>query len=391
MKISVIVTFYNQEDFVYKCVESILGQTYKDLQIILVNDGSSDATQELCDAYARQDSRITVIHKENGGVMSARSAGLMIAEGSYVSIVDGDDWIESDMYMKMAEVAVEEDCDFVQCDMFRDRGNISTRPRQVGHAQLIEHPKEKEFIWEALLDQEQTNCYVTPNLANKLIKTLLAKNVCFRLPVSMHHSEDCAAVIDLLANESERIFLLPLSLYHYVWQEKSHNNVSNFSRMLEIIDWYRVAQEIMMRGGIWKQYEKLVQKSVIWELLNTIRSIRAYEGKMPLYCFSDVDILRGKRVVLYGASNIGQDYYYQLRMEEDIQIVAWVDKAANTLMLEGIDLQLPDVLHTLDFDYILVAVKSQGTAEQIIRELSSKVLQEKILWKQPRLMIHPKE
>ena len=96
--ISVIVPVYKVEAYLDKCVKSILNQTYRNLEIILVDDGSTDNCPAMCDEYARQDARITVIHKENGGLSSARNAGMEIANGEYIGFVDSDDWIAPEMY-----------------------------------------------------------------------------------------------------------------------------------------------------------------------------------------------------------------------------------------------------------------------------------------------------
>ena len=100
-RISVIVPVYNVEQYLPRCVESILAQTYENLEILLVDDGTKDNCGAICDAYARQDERVKVIHKENGGLSSARNAGIDVSTGEYFSFVDSDDWIEPDMYEKM--------------------------------------------------------------------------------------------------------------------------------------------------------------------------------------------------------------------------------------------------------------------------------------------------
>ena len=99
--ISVIVPVYKVEQYLDECVQSIINQTYKNLEIILVDDGSPDRCPEMCDEYARQDSRIKVIHKPNGGLSSARNAGIDIARGEYIGFVDSDDYIAHDMYEKL--------------------------------------------------------------------------------------------------------------------------------------------------------------------------------------------------------------------------------------------------------------------------------------------------
>ena len=99
--VSVIVPIYNAEIYLERCINSIINQTYQNLEIILVDDGSTDNSSETGDKFQQRDSRIRVIHKENGGVVSARRAGIQSARGIYVAYLDSDDWIESDMYEEL--------------------------------------------------------------------------------------------------------------------------------------------------------------------------------------------------------------------------------------------------------------------------------------------------
>lgn len=112
-KISVIVPVYNVEKYLSKCVESILNQTYKDIELILVDDGSLDNSGNICDNYAKNDNRIKVIHKENGGLSSARNAGLDIASGEYISFVDSDDWIDENTYEELVKKIVTTNADII--------------------------------------------------------------------------------------------------------------------------------------------------------------------------------------------------------------------------------------------------------------------------------------
>ena len=118
--VSVVVPIFGIDRYLGICIESILDQTYKNLEIILVDDGSKDRCSEICDLYARKDSRIKVIHKANGGLVSARKAGLETATGEYVGYVDGDDWIDPNFYASMAETILEYDSDIVVAGMSRD-------------------------------------------------------------------------------------------------------------------------------------------------------------------------------------------------------------------------------------------------------------------------------
>lgn len=119
--LSVIVPVYMSEIYLPKCIESIINQTYKKLDIILVDDGSPDDSGRICDKYAQKDNRVRVVHKENSGVSAARNIGISIAEGEYITFVDSDDYLELEMYQKMMKTAHKYCCDVVMCDCLKEQ------------------------------------------------------------------------------------------------------------------------------------------------------------------------------------------------------------------------------------------------------------------------------
>lgn len=169
-KISIIVAVYNIEKYLPKCIDSILAQTYQNLQIILVDDGSTDASTSICDEYAAKDDRIQVIHKRNGGLSDARNAGLEIVTGEYVGYVDGDDWIEPKMYEEMLTACIKERAEVAVCrykkiytDKVIDGSSdevIGLMPREAWNIYINEHPQyiiynsvwSKLFKWELVKD-----------------------------------------------------------------------------------------------------------------------------------------------------------------------------------------------------------------------------------------------
>lgn len=126
--VSVIVTAYNIEEYLPRCMESLVRQTYEPLEIILVDDGSADKTAEICDDYEQRYENVRVIHQKNSGPSAARNAGVRIAGGEFIGYVDGDDWVEPDMYEKMRKACVTADAQIAVCTY-----------RQVGEG-------EKKFI-----------------------------------------------------------------------------------------------------------------------------------------------------------------------------------------------------------------------------------------------------
>lgn len=125
-KISVVIPAYNIERYLSGCLDSVLAQTYKDIEVIVVNDGSKDGTGSIIDSYSQKDCRVIAIHKENGGVSSARLAGIEASTGEYIGFVDGDDYIEPDMYERLVANAVQNNADISHCGykMIFPKGHI---------------------------------------------------------------------------------------------------------------------------------------------------------------------------------------------------------------------------------------------------------------------------
>lgn len=146
--ISVIVPVYKVEQYLDRCLQSIVNQTYKNLEIILVDDGSPDNCPEICDEWMNKDKRISVIHQENGGLSNARNTGLRIASGEYIGFVDSDDWIELDMYEYLLDMMLQLDADISHCSFYKTDGSISFE----GHGTNQEYIGDNFFsMREALL------------------------------------------------------------------------------------------------------------------------------------------------------------------------------------------------------------------------------------------------
>lgn len=163
--ISVIVPIYKVEKYLKKCVDSIINQTYKNLEIILVDDGSPDNCPKICDEYAKQDSRIKVIHKENGGLSDARNAGMKIATGDYISFIDSDDYISGDFIETLYTTMKTENSDIVECDIVRfedgttpviekENSDINSFSTEKGLSLLIAENKFHQHVWNKLYKSE---------------------------------------------------------------------------------------------------------------------------------------------------------------------------------------------------------------------------------------------
>ncbi len=178
--ISVIVPVFKVEQYLAQCVESIVNQTYKNLEIILVDDGSPDNCPAMCDEWAKRDNRIKVIHKENGGLSDARNAGMKIASGGYIGFVDSDDWLRNDMYELLYKHLKENDVDISACgvEMIFDNGEASRMLTKDGTTILNTNEAVRSIIQESWLKQP---------VWYKLYRSSIIKDILF--PVGKYHED----------------------------------------------------------------------------------------------------------------------------------------------------------------------------------------------------------
>lgn len=159
--ISVIVPIYDVEKYLARCVDSIVNQTYKNLEIILVDDGSPDRCPQMCDDYAEKDSRIKVVHKKNGGLSDARNAGMAVATGEYISFIDSDDYVSDDFFECLLDVMNKENSDIAECsvvkfyednrfDEFSDDLSVKTYDTQDAMSALIAENPFHQHVWNKL-------------------------------------------------------------------------------------------------------------------------------------------------------------------------------------------------------------------------------------------------
>lgn len=147
--ISIIIPVYNIEKYIEKCLDSILDQTYEDFEVIIVDDGSTDSSGQICDSYARTDNRIKVIHIKNGGASKARNIGIEYSSGDWITFVDGDDYIESTMLAELHKELCEKNLDVVFCD-FRMVSEDSTKVLQ--NFSMVDWNQEKEVSLSQYLE-----------------------------------------------------------------------------------------------------------------------------------------------------------------------------------------------------------------------------------------------
>lgn len=204
IKVSVGVAVYNTESFLPKCIDSLLAQTLKEIEIILVDDGSTDNSGKICDEYAARDRRIKVFHKENGGLASARQLAIEKASGEYYIPCDSDDWIEANAYEELYNKAKLEDADLVICDYYTNYPN--------GTQLLITH-NIKSFDQNYLL-REVLMHRIPGSTWNKLVKTALFSKYKLKWEIGINQGEDVFIFLKLLQYPI-KVSYSSKAYYHY--------------------------------------------------------------------------------------------------------------------------------------------------------------------------------
>lgn len=208
--ITIVVPIYNVEDYLVRCIESILSQTYRNIEIILVDDESPDNCGEICDYYAKLDERINVIHKKNGGLSDARNVGIETAHGRYITFLDSDDWIHDEYIKMLYSLMIEKKSDIVICNFIKTSSELGSSPSGTF--------TEKKYEYSNIEAMEQLfgEFYLQMVVAwGKLYKIELFKNI--RFPVGRIH-EDEFTTYKLLFSADKIVFYDKPLLYY--WQRE---------------------------------------------------------------------------------------------------------------------------------------------------------------------------
>lgn len=223
MLISIVVPVYNVEAFLEKCVDSLISQTYQDLEIILVDDGSTDSSGQLCDQLKGKDPRIVVVHKENGGLSSARNAGIAVARGEYLGFVDSDDFVEPDMYETMLNAATRHGKDIVCCGREIDIYGSWTKQEFCLDEEKV---YDRESAVEAMLYLQEMDVSACDKLYARHIFDKIA------YPEGKI-SEDAAIIFDIL-NKANGIVHVGKPFYHYIFRKNSISKSGYSERKFDI-------------------------------------------------------------------------------------------------------------------------------------------------------------
>lgn len=354
--LTVILPIYNVENYLDKCIESVVSQSYKNIEIILVDDGSTDHCGEICDGWTKKDSRITVLHKHNGGLVRARQAGLRIASGDYIAFVDSDDWIEREMYESLIEIAISHNPDLVTSGLIRDYANHSVVENEKIEAGVYEGEKLHELLHHVIHTSHFFESKINMHITNKIFRREILEKYQMAVPADAKVGEDADVVYPYLF-ESKKIAVSGRNFYHYVMRDDSIMGASAaHKKSLEIM------QEIFSRciskneERIQNIREQLSQVAAFFTCMSAPESIVRLENGI-LFPFQDVK--RHDKVILYGAGRFGKAVKELFMSKQYCEILAWSDKAETDGVIP------PEKIPEYQFDRLILAVINAAVADEI--------------------------
>lgn len=362
--ISIIVPVYNIARYLEKCIVSICVQTYTKLEIILVDDGSTDLSGKICDRFAAKDSRIRVIHKDNGGLVSARKAGLDIAHGEFIAFVDGDDWIEPDMYKTLVKIICERDCDFVESGFISeniDNENVTIHEVETAIYDVSPETKIqliKNWVMEPQLPALQSTIW------SKVYRSEIIKESYKNVPDNMNLGEDKLSFL-FLFQYTRKIAVINFAYYHYRirMDSLSHGNrISDFIQTSNLLNTcYKILREQFIDLDI-----EIIDGWYYKKIMAEFRKLRISENMKEIVSIGE---LKNQRIVLYGAGIVGTRLYKRLQSDTTINIVGWLDKyKEKSDCPEGRFFDFYEINNVI-YDKILIAIKNPQIALDVLHDL----------------------
>lgn len=366
VRLSVIVPIYNVEKYLAECLDSIIYQTYTNMEIILVDDGSTDRSGIIADNFGKRDTRIKVIHKKNEGLLSARYVGGMAASGEYIAFVDSDDWIELNMYSFLMDKAETYQADLVTSGhytYFSDDNVGLIYDRYIPEGMYEKDKIESEVIPIMMWDERIHGWALDPSTCYKIYRRDKLLLILEKLKnKKFYYGEDQAITYSYVLS-AERIYCSNKPFYYYRQRKKDqvapyfaaddfYQRLNDFYCFL-----YDEFKKHVLRDVLIKQLDVILAKSASHKL----KKYNFQSTTEPLYLFPFDKIPFNAEFIIYGAGRTGRLYVKQIKALNYGKMVAWVDKYQRA---SG-KISSPEIALQADFDYIVIAIVPETTVQEV--------------------------
>lgn len=360
--VSVIVPVYNAEKYIEKCLDSIVNQTFKDFEIVIIDDGSIDCSGIIADTFAEKYNNVKVFHKENQGLISARIDGLKYVQGKYIAFVDADDWIDADFLEILADSILQHDADIVVSDCIQEFNGAPVKKSNQFKAGVYESQKLVSEVYPKMLHYEGFFKFgILPYMCNKLYKKEILLGCYKNINTSIYDGEDVAVVYPYLL-KCKKMVVLEDAKYHY----RIHNSSMSINKKADYYE--NVSYLYLHLNDIFKKTEWY---KVLLSQLNQYMRMMIFNGNKVAHIDSQKNIFpfdkipKNSKIVLYGAGYVGRTYVYQVEQINYCNIIAWVDKDFRNKKLRELNVSNPRVIEVKEFDYVVIGIDDEHIKQKI--------------------------
>lgn len=384
--LSVIVPVYNAEKYLRQCVDSILAQTYKKIEIVLVNDGSTDGSGAICDEYAREFNNVSAVHKENEGVIKARFDGVMEAKGDYVTFVDSDDWIKEDMYSHMMSYISESDLVISQIYRYYSDENIVAEGTMFETGLYKREDIQRDIIPNMMYCKEINRWAIDPSLCTKIFcKDRLIDEMRKVKTLDMWYGDDTSIIFSYIL-KVDKLYITNGTFYYHRQKDKgetaSYIRDDLFVKRLESL--YNYLDCTFKKSQYYEvlkpQLEQFYKNSVEKKQNDTDVSQDSLVIEFPASLIKE-----NSKVILYGAGKVGKEYVEQNEINNYCHIIKWVDRRFEYIVYKDYKIESPDSILHSDFDYVIIAIDIFEAAMKVKEYLLNLGIEEnKIIWRNGR-------
>ena len=364
--VSIIIPIYNSEAFLDKCIQSAINQSYKNIEVILVDDGSIDSSGEICDNYSSVDSRVKIIHKTNGGLVSSRKIGLLASTGKYVLYIDGDDWLELDVIKNYVNQVIKYNADVVVSSHIvnlegREDILMNSLPSGVYDKNKLISIVYPKMLCSGRFAQFGIFSYSWGKLYRK--ETLLKNQLSVDDNITI--GEDALCLYPTLL-DTNTLVILEQPGYHYRQRADSQIKILRNIEISKIQKVYDDLKNIFFDKGVLDIMLPQLQYYILSLLIINTEG-QNVNNITKLYPFNEIK--PKKRLVMYGGGTFGQHMYKKIINSKLYNVVAWLDEKHKHYSKLNLPVTGFDKIKSLDYDAILITLIDEDNSNQALLKL----------------------
>ena len=364
--VSIIIPIYGVELYLKQCIESVLSQTYQNLQIILVNDGSKDKCSEICDYYATIDARIQIIHKQNEGLVNARKSGLAIAKGEFVTFVDGDDWLGENFIYNLIQPSLKYDIDFTIAGFIREFYGKEDKilpklPCGYYSSESLAKTIFPNAIYNGIFFQHGISTYVW----NKLFRISKLKQFLSLIDKNIVMGEDAALTYPYLFN-CNSVYITDATDYYYRQRPNSivksvPNLKLEYSQLSLLFNHLKNYLSNNLNTDIQNQLKLYFYSQIL------IRSGGVINSDITTIPFPSIH--NAKNLVIFSSGSFGQHLISSLRKLNHYNIISWLDEDHIESQIFGLEVNSIAHILNISFDLVLIASIDENYTNNAVNKL----------------------